>query len=152
MLFSFRMRVSTLITIFRSNYFDERQLWFEYNRYLNFTVCYSFIDILKSLSCFRFQMKKIQKTSWGWAGPSSAEIEVEVENGGFYLVIILINLMIWGLIINLINFAFLCLAVFTHFDTFPDGCLGKNQAVQIVVSGVPLYIGWAYQITYFITN
>ena len=48
---------------------------------------------------------KITETSWGWAGPSSAEIEV--ENGGFLLVIKLINLMIWGLVINLINFAFL---------------------------------------------
>ena len=29
--------------------------------------------------------------------------------------------MICGLVINLINFAFLSLAVFGHFDTFPDG-------------------------------
>ena len=29
--------------------------------------------------------------------------------------------MICGLDINLINFAFLSLAVFGHFDTFPDG-------------------------------
>ena len=65
---------------------------------------------------------KITETSWGWAGPSSAEIEV--ENGGFLLVIKLINLMIWGLVINLINFGFLSLAVFGHFDTFPDGWVG----------------------------
>ena len=36
----------------------------------------------------------------------------------------LINLMICGLVINLINFAFLSLAVFGHFDTFRDGWLG----------------------------
>ena len=36
-----------------------------------------------------------------------------------------------GLLINLINFAFLSLAVFGHFDTFPGGGVdgwGKNQA------------------------
>ena len=32
--------------------------------------------------------------------------------------------MICGLVINLINFAFLSLAVFGHFDTFPDGWVG----------------------------
>ena len=35
--------------------------------------------------------------------------------------------MIGGLVINLINFAFLCLAVFGHFDTFPDGCVGGKK-------------------------
>ena len=32
--------------------------------------------------------------------------------------------MICGLVINLINFAFLSLAVFGHFDTFPGGWVG----------------------------
>ena len=32
-----------------------------------------------------------------------------------------INLMILSLVINLINFAFLSLAEFGHFDTFPGG-------------------------------
>jgi len=32
-----------------------------------------------------------------------------------------ISLMIWGLLIDLINFVFLCLALLGHFDTFPDG-------------------------------
>ena len=27
--------------------------------------------------------ERINETSWGWAGPSSATIEVEVETGGF---------------------------------------------------------------------
>ena len=31
--------------------------------------------------------------------------------------------MIWGVLINLINFALLTLAVWGHFDTFPDGWL-----------------------------
>ena len=35
--------------------------------------------------------------------------------------------MICGLVINLINFAFLSLAVFGHFDTFPDGWLGGEK-------------------------
>ena len=32
--------------------------------------------------------------------------------------------MICGLVINLINFSFLSLAAFGHFDTFPDGWVG----------------------------
>ena len=35
--------------------------------------------------------------------------------------------MICGLVINLINFAFLSLAVFGHFDTFPDGWVGGGK-------------------------
>ena len=35
--------------------------------------------------------------------------------------------MICGILINLINFAFLSLAVFGHFDTFPDGQLGGEK-------------------------
>ena len=40
------------------------------------------------------------------------------------------DMVIWGLLTKLTNFAFLRLAVFAHFDTFPDGWLGgwgKNQ-------------------------
>ena len=36
--------------------------------------------------------------------------------------------MICGLVINLINFAFLSLAVFGHFDTFPDGWLDGEKS------------------------
>ena len=43
----------------------------------------------------------------------------------------LINLMICGLVINLINIVFLSLAVFGHFDTFPDGWVGKKNKDQL---------------------
>ena len=33
-------------------------------------------------------------------------------------------MVIWGLLTKLTNFAFLSLAVFAHFDTFPDGWVG----------------------------
>ena len=36
--------------------------------------------------------------------------------------------MILGLVINLLNFAFLCLAVFGHFDTFLDGGFGEEKS------------------------
>ena len=36
--------------------------------------------------------------------------------------------MIWGLLINLMNFTLLSLAVFCHFDTFPNGwVVGKSD-------------------------
>ena len=34
------------------------------------------------------------------------------------------HMVIWGLLTKLTNFAFLSLAVFAHFDTFPDGWVG----------------------------
>ena len=42
-------------------------------------------------------------------------------------VIKFITLVIWGLLIDLINFALLSLAVFGHFDTFPDGWVGGGK-------------------------
>ena len=35
--------------------------------------------------------------------------------------------MVWGLLINPINFALLTLAVLGHLDTFPDGWLGREK-------------------------
>ena len=52
---------------------------------------------------------------------------VDVKTGGFKLVIKLINLIICGLVINLIIFAFLRLVVFGHFYTFPDGWVGGKK-------------------------
>ena len=45
----------------------------------------------------------------------------------FINVIKFITMMIWGLLITLINFALLSLAVFGHFNTFPDGWVGGEK-------------------------
>ena len=43
------------------------------------------------------------------------------------------HLLILDLLTKLTNFAFLQIANFGHFDTFPDGCVGGRVGIEIKI-------------------